>query len=65
MDSPLVFNCQLGAGRTTTGTVIGGLLHTYADQQALRKSSSATRLDEISLDALQDELQGGSPKSGK
>ncbi|KAI8474087.1 MAG: inositol hexakisphosphate-domain-containing protein [Monoraphidium minutum] len=28
--SPMVFNCQLGAGRTTTGTVIGGLLDMYA-----------------------------------
>jgi hypothetical protein len=26
----MVFNCQLGAGRTTTGTVIGGLLDMYA-----------------------------------
>jgi hypothetical protein len=28
-DSPMVFNCQMGAGRTTTGTVIGGLLAMY------------------------------------
>eukprot|EP00879_Flechtneria_rotunda_P018628 GHRR01019549.1.p1 GENE.GHRR01019549.1~~GHRR01019549.1.p1 ORF type:complete len:942 (+),score=356.76 GHRR01019549.1:158-2983(+) len=28
-DRPLVFNCQMGAGRTTTGTVIGGLLAMY------------------------------------
>jgi len=27
--SPMVFNCQMGAGRTTTGTVIGGLLSMY------------------------------------
>jgi hypothetical protein len=26
----MIFNCQLGAGRTTTGTVIGGLLDMYA-----------------------------------
>lgn len=25
----MVFNCQMGAGRTTTGTVIGGLLAMY------------------------------------
>lgn len=28
-DSPMVFNCQMGAGRTTTGCVIGGLLAVY------------------------------------
>jgi hypothetical protein len=28
--SPMIFNCQLGAGRTTTGTVIGGLISMYA-----------------------------------
>ncbi|WIA11258.1 hypothetical protein OEZ85_011384 [Tetradesmus obliquus] len=28
-DHPMVFNCQMGAGRTTTGTVIGALLAMY------------------------------------
>jgi hypothetical protein len=35
-NSPMVFNCQMGAGRTTTGTVIGGLLamHGYGTPPA-------------------------------
>lgn len=36
--TPLVFNCQLGAGRTTTGTVIGGLLDMYASAASPRAS---------------------------
>jgi len=27
---PLIFNCQLGGGRTTTGTVIGCLVRSFA-----------------------------------
>jgi Inositol hexakisphosphate len=27
---PLIFNCQLGGGRTTTGTIIGCLVRSFA-----------------------------------
>ncbi|KAF6255732.1 inositol hexakisphosphate-domain-containing protein [Scenedesmus sp. NREL 46B-D3] len=38
---PMVFNCQMGAGRTTTGTVIGGLLAMYGANVQLPGSAAA------------------------
>eukprot|EP00878_Enallax_costatus_P006221 GHUV01006524.1.p1 GENE.GHUV01006524.1~~GHUV01006524.1.p1 ORF type:complete len:1656 (+),score=579.22 GHUV01006524.1:267-5234(+) len=40
-DSPMVFNCQMGAGRTTTGTVIGGLLAMYGSTIPVGAANSA------------------------
>jgi hypothetical protein len=36
----MVFNCQMGAGRTTTGTVIGGLLAMYGSTVQLPGAAS-------------------------
>lgn len=36
----MVFNCQMGAGRTTTGTVIGGLLAMYGSTIPLGANST-------------------------
>lgn len=40
-DHPMVFNCQMGAGRTTTGTVIGGLLAMYGSTVPVPGSAAA------------------------
>jgi hypothetical protein len=37
----MVFNCQMGAGRTTTGTVIGGLLAMYGSTIQLNGAAAA------------------------
>lgn len=38
---PLIFNCQLGGGRTTTGTVIGCLVRSFAAVGEQHDSSGA------------------------
>jgi hypothetical protein len=40
-EHPMVFNCQMGAGRTTTGTVIGGLLAMYGSTIQLPGGAAA------------------------
>lgn len=69
LQAPIVFNCQLGAGRTTTGMVIGGLIQLYASATAaaapLSLASSASLAHDLQLTKIQEELQGGSPKSGE
>jgi hypothetical protein len=40
-EHPMVFNCQMGAGRTTTGTVIGGLLAMYGSTIQLNGAAAA------------------------
>ena len=38
---PLIFNCQLGGGRTTTGTIIGCLVRSFAlDAEAAMQSTN-------------------------
>eukprot|EP00775_Hariotina_reticulata_P011247 gene11247-11396_t len=48
-DSPMVFSCQMGAGRTTTGTVIGGLLAAYGldgtDRASAADAAAAAALE--------------------
>jgi protein-tyrosine phosphatase len=29
LENPVIFNCQMGIGRTTTGMVIAGMVHMY------------------------------------
>jgi hypothetical protein len=41
----MVFNCQMGAGRTTTGTVIGGLLAMYGSTIQLPAAAAAAAED--------------------
>eukprot|EP00197_Chlamydomonas_leiostraca_P007983 CAMPEP_0202863826 /NCGR_PEP_ID=MMETSP1391-20130828/4304_1 /ASSEMBLY_ACC=CAM_ASM_000867 /TAXON_ID=1034604 /ORGANISM="Chlamydomonas leiostraca, Strain SAG 11-49" /LENGTH=1425 /DNA_ID=CAMNT_0049543499 /DNA_START=116 /DNA_END=4393 /DNA_ORIENTATION=- len=31
LENPVIFNCQMGIGRTTTGMVIASLVHTYTE----------------------------------
>jgi Inositol hexakisphosphate len=40
-DLPMVFNCQMGAGRTTTGTVIGGLIAMHGMRAAAGSAAAA------------------------
>jgi hypothetical protein len=61
--TPMVFNCQMGAGRTTTGTVIGGLLQEHVATM-LQSAGSSASID-LTTEQLQTELQGASPKSGE
>jgi hypothetical protein len=64
---PIVANCQLGAGRTTTAMVIAGMLRMLAQQGGDGSvGAAAAALVTASVDAerLQQELAGNSPKSG-
>ncbi|GBF92770.1 paladin [Raphidocelis subcapitata] len=45
MRCPMIFNCQLGAGRTTTGTVIAGLVDFYAAAAAAAGGADAAGAD--------------------
>lgn len=61
-----MFNCQVGAGRTTTGMVVAGLLQLHADAAAARQllTAGSQSMADLDLGKLADELQGNSPKSG-
>ena len=37
---PLIFNCQLGGGRTTTGTIIGCLVRSFATDAEVATQST-------------------------
>lgn len=44
-DHPVIFNCQMGIGRTTTGMVIGSLVHVYRAGQLEHTRSQPNLLD--------------------
>ncbi|GFR48167.1 hypothetical protein Agub_g10003 [Astrephomene gubernaculifera] len=65
LENPVIFNCQLGIGRTTTGMVIAGLVHLYSTGSLA--CGAATHGSAI--DGMDDEafhrfiLEGVSPRS--
>ncbi|GLC33893.1 hypothetical protein PLESTM_000131000, partial [Pleodorina starrii] len=65
LENPVIFNCQLGIGRTTTGMVIAGLVHLYSTGSlsgvAERTQSTLEGLDDASLQRFM--LEGVSPRS--
>lgn len=38
--NPIIFNCQMGAGRTTTGMVVACLIRSFQDGMVRRSSPS-------------------------
>lgn len=62
--SPIIFNCQLGAGRTTTGMAIATLLHIRADEETFEIAKSI-RPDDLDIALIREELQGNSPRTSE
>ncbi|GLI60364.1 hypothetical protein VaNZ11_002488 [Volvox africanus] len=66
LENPVIFNCQLGIGRTTTGMVIAGLVHLYSTGSL---SSVAERSASAAMDGIDDAtlrrllLEGVSPRT--
>ncbi|KAG2430310.1 hypothetical protein HYH02_013787 [Chlamydomonas schloesseri] len=66
LDNPVIFNCQLGIGRTTAGMVIAGLVHLYSTGSlgGASERSGSTVLAEMDEQALHKFLlEGVSPRS--
>jgi hypothetical protein len=55
----LVYTCQLGGGRTTTGMAIGCLLRMFVDGVALPAPSEMERAE--TRERLDEDVGGGSP----
>lgn len=63
LHTPVVFNCQVGSGRTTTGMVVACLLHLYNQPDLDRTGSALMSIEQLDLLTLQGELHGHSPRS--
>ncbi|KAL6757552.1 inositol hexakisphosphate-domain-containing protein [Haematococcus lacustris] len=48
LQNPVVFNCQMGIGRTTTGMVIASLIHMYTEGALQTARTLPQQLDDIS-----------------
>lgn len=61
---PIVFNCQLGIGRSTTGMVIASLtvLHMQRQQGQMLQDCSSLNPADIDIEQLHAELTGHSPR---
>ena len=58
----LIYTCQLGGGRTTTGMAIGTLLRMHLNGASLQTPSEMDR--QATLERLDEDLGGKSPKGG-
>ncbi|KAG1680951.1 hypothetical protein FOA52_009910 [Chlamydomonas sp. UWO 241] len=62
-EQPVIFNCQMGNGRTTMGMVVAGMLHIHTEG-AIESMRSAAGYDNLHQDNLGDYImEGVSPRS--
>lgn len=58
----LIYSCQLGGGRTTTGMAIGTLLRMHLNGAVLPKASDMERME--TFNRLDEDVGGQSPRGG-